>query len=183
MKDIATFCDKTIGKTNEHVKDTECTLKSATEKEEFEQIERGIETNEESTKRLLQQKKFEKFNTLKHKPQTSYKQTNLKENEKGGPIRTYANALVQSPRRRSPSQENKKKTGRDQSPNVTSRNTSTNDLSIEAPTPTEKKIKFLNPNKEKQTRAKSPSRIHSKTNYTQNEQAKEQAKETEELKK
>ena len=46
-----------------------------------------------------------------------------------------------------------------------------------------KKIQFLNPNKGKQTRAKSPSRIHSKTNYNQNEQAKQQAKETEELKK
>ena len=35
MKDIVTFCDKTIGKTNEDIKNTECTLKSATEKQEF----------------------------------------------------------------------------------------------------------------------------------------------------
>ena len=59
-------------------RNTECTLKSATEKEEFEQIERAIKTNEESTKRLLQQKKFKKFHTLKHKPQTSHKEKNLK---------------------------------------------------------------------------------------------------------
>ena len=39
-----------------------------------------------------------------------------------------------------------KKTGRGQSPNVTGRNTSTNNLSNEEPTPTEKKIQFLNPN-------------------------------------
>ena len=79
------------------IKNTECTLKSATEKEEFEQIERAIKTNEESTKHLLQQKKFKKFNALKHK------ETNLKKNEKGRPTRTYANAFVQGPRRRSPS--------------------------------------------------------------------------------
>ena len=35
MKDIVTFCDKTIGKTNEDIKNTCCTLKSATEKQEF----------------------------------------------------------------------------------------------------------------------------------------------------
>ena len=109
MKDIITFCDKTIGKTNEDIKNAESTFKSATEKEEFEPIESAIKTDEESTKHLLQQKKFKTFNTLKHKPQASHKETNLKENKKGWPTRTYANTLVQGPRRRSPSQENKKK--------------------------------------------------------------------------
>ena len=78
MKDIVTFCDKTIEKTNEDIRNTECTLKCATEKEEFVQIERTIKTNEEFTKRLLQQKKFKKINILKHKPQTSHKEINLK---------------------------------------------------------------------------------------------------------
>ena len=41
----------------------------------------------------------------------------------------------------------------------------------------------MNPNKGKQAWAKSPTRSHSKTNYTQNEQAKQHAKEIEELKK
>ena len=130
-------------------------------------MERAIKTNKESTKCLLQQKKFKKFNTLKHKVQTSHRETNLKENEKRRQIRTYANALVQGLRRRSPSQENKQKTGRDQSPNVTSRKTSANDLSNEEPVPIEKKIQFLNLNKGKRTRAKSPTRSHSKTDYTQ----------------
>ena len=76
--------------------------------------EGAIKTNEESTKCLLQQKKFKKFNIMKHKPQASHKEVNVKENEKGRPIRTYANALAQGPRRRSLSQENKQKTGRDQ---------------------------------------------------------------------
>ena len=48
--------------------------------------------------------------------------------------------FIQGLRRRSPSQENKPKTERDHSPNVTSRNTSTNDLSNEEPTSIEKKI-------------------------------------------
>ena len=176
MKDIVTFRDKTIGKTNEDIKYTECTLKSATEIEEFEQIERAIKRNEKSTKRLLQQKKFKKFNTLKHKPQTSHRETNVKENEKGQPIRACANALVQGPRRRSPSQENKQKTERDQSPNVTIRKASKKDLSNEELTPIEKKVQLLSRNNGKQTRAQSPTRSHSKTNYTQNEQAKQQAK-------
>ena len=81
------------------------------------------------------------------------------------------------------SQENKQKTGRDQSPNVTSRNTSTNNLSNEEPTPSEKKLQFLNPNKGKQARVKSRTRSHSKTNYNQNGQEKQQAEEVEELKK
>ena len=130
-------------------------------------MERAIKTNKESTKCLLQQKKFKKFNTLKHKLQTSHRETNIKENGKRRQIRTTANALVQGLRRRSPSQENKQKTGRDQSPNVTSRKTSANDLSNEEPVPIEKKIQFLNLNKGKRTRAKSPTRSHSKTNYTQ----------------
>ena len=48
-----------------------------------------------------------------------------------------------------PSQENKQKTGRDQSLNVISRNTSKNNLSNEEPGPIEKKIQFLNHNKGK----------------------------------
>ena len=124
MKDIVTFYDKTIGKTNEDTKNTESTLKSATEKEESVQIERAIKMNKESTKYILQQKKFKKFNTLKHKLQTSHRESNLKEYEKERTIRTYAKALVQGPGRRSPSQEKKNKTEKDQSPNVTSRNTS-----------------------------------------------------------
>ena len=100
----------------------------------------------------------------------------MKENETGRQIRTYANALVEGPGRRSPSQENKQKTGKDVT-NITSGNTSTNNLSNEDPTPIEKKIQFLNPNKGKQTCTKSPTRSHLKTNCTQNELAKQQAKE------
>ena len=40
------------------------------EKEEFEKIKETISRNEEATKRVLKQRKFEKFNYLKHKPDT-----------------------------------------------------------------------------------------------------------------
>ena len=69
-------------------------------------------------------------------------------NKRNSTIRTYTNALVEGPRRRSPSKENKQKTGRDQFPNVTSRNTGTNDLSNEEPTPAEEKIQFWTPTRE-----------------------------------
>ena len=90
-------------------------------------------------------KEIQKIQYLKTQTSNTIQIDKLKRKWKGGPIRTYANALVQSPRRRSPSQENKQKTGRDQSPNVTSRNTSTNDLSIEEPTPIEKKNPIFEP--------------------------------------
>ena len=117
------------------------------------------------------------FKISNWKRKTSQKETNLKENEKGQPIWTYANTLVQGPRRRSPSQENKQKTGRDQSPNVTSRNTNTNNLSNEEPTPFEKKIQFLSPNKGKQARTKhqqeaTPKLTTLKTNKQNNKQKK-----------
>ena len=63
---------KALGKQMK-AKNTEYTLESATEKQKLEQIERAIKTIEESTKHLLQQNKFKKFNTLKHKPQTSHR--------------------------------------------------------------------------------------------------------------
>ena len=45
-----------------------------------------------------------------------------------------------------------------------------------------RKNPILNPKKGKQTRAQPPTRSHSKTNYTQNEQTTLQTKEIEELK-
>ena len=70
MKGIETFCDKTIWEITEDI-----TLKSATEKEEFEQIERAIQENEESTKRLLRYLETQTPNITQ--------ETKSKENEKG----------------------------------------------------------------------------------------------------
>ena len=40
------------------------------EKKEFEKIKETISRNEEATKRVLKQRKFKKFNYLKHKTDT-----------------------------------------------------------------------------------------------------------------
>ena len=116
------------------------------------------------------------FKISNWKRKTSQKETNLKENEKEQPIRTYANTLVQGPRRRSPSQENKQKTGRDRSPNITSRNTSTNDLSNEEPTPNEKKNPIFEPQQGKHVlnhqQAATPKLTTLKTNKQNNKQKK-----------
>ena len=45
-------------------------LKSVTAKEEYFQIQETIKTNEVKTKRLLNQRKFKKFNNIKYKPET-----------------------------------------------------------------------------------------------------------------
>ena len=44
------------------------------EKEEFQKIRETISRNEEATKRVLKQRKFKKFNYLKHKPDTERNQ-------------------------------------------------------------------------------------------------------------
>ena len=68
MKGIVKFCDKTISETAACINSTENTLKQNMEKEEFQKIKETISRNEEATKRVLKQRKFKKFNYLKHKP-------------------------------------------------------------------------------------------------------------------
>ena len=67
MKGIVTFCDKTISETAAHITSTEKGLKQNMEKAEFQKIKETISRNEEATKRVLKQRKFKKFNYLKHK--------------------------------------------------------------------------------------------------------------------
>ena len=75
MKDITTYCEKTIKSTNDSIKNTEATLRNLTENQEFLNIDKVLKTNVEATKRQLQQRKFKKFNNLKHKPQPVKEQT------------------------------------------------------------------------------------------------------------
>ena len=70
MKGIVKFCDKTISETTARINSTKKTLKQNMEKEEFQKIKETISRNEEATKRVLKQRKFKKFNYLKHKPDT-----------------------------------------------------------------------------------------------------------------
>ena len=64
MKDITTYCEKTIKSTNESIKNTEATLRNVTGNQEFETLTKILKTNVEATKRQLQQS-----NHLKYKPQ------------------------------------------------------------------------------------------------------------------
>ena len=75
MKDVTTYCEKTIEFTNESIRNTEATLRNLTENQEFLNIGKVLKTNVEPTKRQLQQWKFKKFNNLKYKPQPIIEQT------------------------------------------------------------------------------------------------------------
>ena len=68
MKWIVNFCDKTISETAAHINSTANALKQNMEKEEFRKIKETISRNEEATKQVLKQRKFKKYNYLKHKP-------------------------------------------------------------------------------------------------------------------
>ena len=77
MKEIVKFRDKTISKTTAHISSTEKALKQNMAKEEFQKIKETIFRSEEATKRVLKQRKFKKFNYLKHKPDTESNQKTL----------------------------------------------------------------------------------------------------------
>ena len=47
------------------------------EKEDFQKIKETISRNEEATKQVLKQRKFKKFNYLKHKPDTERNKKNI----------------------------------------------------------------------------------------------------------
>ena len=86
MKGIVKFCDKTISETAAHINSTENALKQNMEKEEFQKIKETISRNEEATKWVLKQRKFRKFNYLKHKPDTE-------RNQKTSPTTTIPDTL------------------------------------------------------------------------------------------
>ena len=67
MKNIVSYCDKTIAQTKQNIRQNDTDLKSLIAKEYF-QIEETMKTNETKTKRLLHHRKFKIFNSLKYKP-------------------------------------------------------------------------------------------------------------------
>ena len=68
MEDIVTFCETTIKSTDIDIKNTEDSLKTSTNKSQFEAIKTEITKNEVASKNFLKQKKFKKYNNLKYKP-------------------------------------------------------------------------------------------------------------------
>ena len=75
MKNITTYCKKTIESTNESIKNTETILRDLTVNQEFLNIGKILKTNIGATKLQLQQLKFKEFNYLKYKPQPIIEQT------------------------------------------------------------------------------------------------------------
>ena len=68
MKEIVQFCDKIINITIQELTTTVSSLKTSTNNNRFQEIEAEVMKNEESSKNILRQRKFKKFNTLKYKP-------------------------------------------------------------------------------------------------------------------
>ena len=93
MKDIASYCDKTIAQTKQNIRETGANLKNITAKEEYFQIEEPIKTNEAKTKRSLLQRKLKKFNSLKYKPETSREEILQQTKEPTAFKKSYGNAV------------------------------------------------------------------------------------------
>ena len=73
MEQIASFCDKTIEETAIKINNIESILKQQLEKKEYEEIKKTITSNEVATKKILHQRKFKKYNSLKYKPTPTVK--------------------------------------------------------------------------------------------------------------
>ena len=56
-------------------------MKSNTNQGQFKAINSKIQSNETAAKKILQQRKFKKFNNVKHKPNSAFQQTPTQELE------------------------------------------------------------------------------------------------------
>ena len=79
MKNIVQFCDKTIDATTTEISTTESSLKSNTNQKQFKAIQREIKNNQAADRKILQQLKLKKFNTLKYKPNATTQPLTQKE--------------------------------------------------------------------------------------------------------
>ena len=66
MKDIIEFCDKTQDETNTYIKEIDDKLKSAVHDNEYTDIKKTIDSNNNMRMRNLKQKKIKKYFSLKH---------------------------------------------------------------------------------------------------------------------
>ena len=156
MKDIVQFCDKTIDATTTEINTTESSLKSNTNQEQFKAIQSEIKSNEAAARKILQQRKFKKFNTLKYKPNATTQSLTQKED---GIQEKPRNPLYSDILKRKKSNTNLK------------RKTSESNTLANKPTTVEQ-LKTLNI----KNKGKSPSRSTSSTNQGQEESLKQQIK-------
>ena len=136
----------------ENIRETETNLKSVTVKEEYFQIEETIKTSEAKTKRLLHQRKFKKFNSLKYKPETTREEAPQPTKEPTAFKKSYANAV---------SGANNVKYNN----HIISRNTSNTNV-VNEPQTVLRKLEAQNSRKLQQRHGKMLSRSNSKSNQT-----------------
>ena len=84
MKDIVQFCDKTINKSAQDIKKTVSSLKKNAGQSQYHAIQTEINANEDSTRKVLQQRKFKKYNNFKYR-RKSTNQTRVQEEQEDLP--------------------------------------------------------------------------------------------------
>ena len=84
MKDIKQFCCKIINKIAQDIKNTESSLKRKASQSQYHAIQTEINANEDSSRKVLQQRKFKKYNNLKYKPKST-NQTRVQEEQEDLP--------------------------------------------------------------------------------------------------
>ena len=131
-------------------------LKSNTNQEKFKAIQSEIKSNEEAARKILQQRKLKKFNTLKYRPNATTQPLTQKED---GIQEKTRNPLYSDILKRKKSNTNLK------------RKTSESNTLANKPATVEK-LKTLNIN----NKGKLPSRSTSSTNQGQEESLKQQIK-------
>ena len=94
MKDIVSYCDKTIARTKQNMRETKADMKSVTAKEEYFQIEEIIKTIEAKIKHLLHQHKVKKNNSLKNKPEKTREETLQPTKEPTAFKKLFTNAIA-----------------------------------------------------------------------------------------
>ena len=156
MKDIVHFCDKTIDATTTEISTTETSRKNNTNQEQFKAIQSEIKNSEAAARKILQQPKFKKSNTLKYKPNATTQ-----------PLTQKEDAIQEKPRNPLRSDILKRK----KSNTNLKRKTSESNTLANKPTTVEQH-KSLNIN----NKGKSPSSSTSSTNQSREESLKQQIK-------
>ena len=156
MKDIVQFCDKATDATTTEISTTETSRKNNTNQEQFKANQSEIKNSEAGARKILQQPKFKKSNTLKYKPNATTQ-----------PLTQKEDAIQEKPRNPLRSDILKRK----KSNTNLKRKTSESNTLANKPTTVEQR-KSLNIN----NKGKSPSSSTSSTNQSREESLKQQIK-------
>ena len=85
MKDIVQFRNKTMNKSVQNIKKTpESSLKRNVSQDQYHAIQTEINSNEDSTRKDLQQQNLKKYNNLKYRPKST-NQTRVQEEQENLP--------------------------------------------------------------------------------------------------